>query len=29
MATKYSKPAGYEDKAEIEDKDLITSKEDQ
>mgnify|MGYP000883379123 CR=1 FL=1 len=28
MASKYSKIAGFEDKAKINDKDLITSKED-
>ena len=28
MATKFGKPAGFEDKAEMKDKDLITSKEE-
>lgn len=28
MASKYSKLSGFEDRAKIEDKDLITSKEE-
>ena len=29
MASKYSKPAGFENKVKIDDKDLITSKKEQ